>query len=1030
MQQTPRDWENPRLTNRNRLPARSYTFSYMEREPALTYKRQNSKWFMPLNGVWKFNYVPTPYEAPTDFHTEAFDATKWDDLPVPSNWQMHGYGRPHYTNVRYPFPVDPPHVPTENPTGLYRREFFVPETWDGQRIRLRFEGVDSAFQAWVNGHKVGFSKGSRLPAEFDVTDLVRPGHNVIAVRVHQWSDGSYCEDQDMWWLSGIFRDVYLIASPRTHMFDVGVQTTLSHKGGHVTIKTRVLNTGETNFSGSVRARLFDVNMHESGIASSKVDAAADGLADVELSIDVSAPHAWTAETPYLYKLLLALSDEDDKDIEFVPLRVGFRQVEIRDGVLLVNGSPIKFKGVNRHEHHMDTGRAVPLEAMRQDIEIMKRHNINAVRTSHYPDDPRWYDLCDEYGLYLIDECDLETHGFELIKDWHGNPTDDPEWEDACVDRMERMVMRDRNHPSVILWSLGNEAHLGCNHHAMAELARKLDPGRPIHYEGDRALEIADVYSRMYPHVSEVERIGKGDGNVECGGKTLTPEQYSRVPFVMCEYAHAMGNGPGGLLEYWQAIYEYPRLCGGFIWEWIDHGIRTRTEDGREFFAYGGDFGEEPHDGNFICDGLVFPNRVPSPGLTEYKKVIEPVQIQAIDASVGRFKVRNMYDFLTIDHLAMCWKVEVDGKVIDSDSARLPAVKPRETADFELPIKHITQSGNHCYVTLSIRLASDTPWASAGHELAWAQYELPIKRPILRPRHSAPVHLKESANTLRADCGTTMIEFDTVRAVLKRWQVNGQDLLVNGPRLNFWRATTDNDRSWDNAGPWRQAGLSTLTHRTDSLQMNVEEPGLVIKARTRVAPPIMDHGFECEYTYTLLRCGDLSIEVKGTPQGQWPESLPRIGLQMGIPKSLEYVMWFGRGPGESYPDSKQAGRFGLWSAMVDELLTPYVLPQENGNRSDVSWVSFTSSDEQGFVVLGEPTLNFSAHRYTPMDFEKARHPHELKQRDFINVNLDYAHQALGSASCGPRPWEKYVLKPHEFTFSLKLRPCITRKVGEK
>ncbi|WP_229776907.1 glycoside hydrolase family 2 TIM barrel-domain containing protein, partial [Alicyclobacillus cellulosilyticus] len=716
------DWENHQVLHRHRLPARACFVPFSDETSALAHDRALSDRIMLLNGMWKFHYAAAPAYVPAAFAEPGFDASDWADLPVPSHWQLHGYGRPHYTNVIYPFPVDPPRVPSDNPTGCYRRTFILPESWAGDVIHLRFEGVDSAFHVFVNGQLAGYSQGSRLPSEFDITELVHPGENVIAVAVYQWSDGSYLEDQDMWWLSGIFRDVYLLRRPHLHLWDWFAQPSLdaAYRDGTLAVTAKVRNQGRTQVSGArLHGRLLDASGQEVAAGVSEVPAAGPGQeAAAALSLVVREPRKWSAEDPYLYHLVLTL-EADGQVLEVVAGRVGFRQIELKGGQLLVNGVPILFRGVNRHEFHPDFGRAVPYEAMVADIRLMKQHNINAVRTSHYPDDPRWYDLCDEYGLYVIDEADLETHGFHPLGAWN-RLSDDPAWEAAYVDRMERMVHRDKNHPCVILWSLGNESGYGRNHEAMAACARAIDPTRLIHYEGDREAKTADVVSTMYTSVPELRQLGE---------RTDIPK-----PHILCEYAHAMGNGPGGLREYWEAFYQYPRLQGGFVWEWCDHGIRTRTPDGREYFAYGGDFGDEPNDGNFVIDGLVFPDRVPSPGLIEYKKVIEPVHVTPVDLAAGVIRVHNRYDFLSLDHLVMVWSIEAEGRVVQSGTAALPHIPAGVSAEVRLPYRWPAAAVPGCaqpggaqgehWLHVRFLLAAATPWADAGHEVAWAQLALP------------------------------------------------------------------------------------------------------------------------------------------------------------------------------------------------------------------------------------------------------------------------------------------------------------------
>jgi beta-galactosidase/evolved beta-galactosidase subunit alpha len=991
------DWENPQLVHRNRLPARAYTFPYPDEVAALAGR---TPWVQSLNGTWKFHYAATPAEAPA---VDA-NATGWNDLPVPSHWQMHGFGRPHYTNYNYPFPVDPPRVPTENPTGSYRRQFTVPADWRGRRILLRFEGVDSAFHVWVNGREVGFSKGSRLPAEFDVTKHVHVGKpNTIAVRVYQWSDGTYLEDQDMWWLSGIFRDVLLIALPAAHIWDIVTQT------NDDSVAVRVQANG-----GRVEARLLDADGREVARGSGK-----------KMKLPVQSPRKWSAEDPYLYTLFVTLKDTTGHVAQVTPGRVGFRKVEINAGVFLINGVPVKLKGVNRHEFHTEHGRAVPVAAMIEDIQLMKRHNINCVRTSHYPNDPRWYDLCDEYGLYVVDECDLETHGFNALQ-WRRNPPADPVWKAACVDRMVRMVQRDKNHPSVIMWSLGNEAHFGGNHAAMARQTRALDSSRPIQYEGDQHAEVTDVISRMYSHIDYLKKIGAGKEPIEevsqYGKVKLTTKSYTRKPFFLCEYAHAMGNGPGGLLEYWDTIYRYPRLMGGCIWEWCDHGIRQRTADGREYFAYGGDFGDQPNDGNLVCDGLVFPDRRPSPGLTEYGKIIEPVKVEMLNLKIGRFRLVNRYDFLSLDHLCLHWNVTAEGAVVQRGTVTMPSVPAHKSGTIHIPF---VMPVGAAYLNLSFTLAGDTAWAKRGHEVAWAQFALPTQPAAVRPPPVRPVSISENGNDLRLRGAKFELVFDRVRAVITNWRVQDRSMLQTGPRLNFWRAPTDNDsRGWAGniASEWRKAGLHWLQHRVDQVVVHRLGNGAArITAQVRIAPPIHGRAFRCEYKYTVTGDGAVLIAVHGMPEGDWPEMLPRIGLQLTVPVEFHRFAWFGRGPGESYSDTKQANRFGWWQAGLDKLYTPYVFPQENGNRTDVRWVSLTNQRGTGFRAVGQPTLDFSAHRFTTADFEKAQHTYDLVPRNFITLNLDYRQNGIGSCSCGPRPWPQYWLKPEEFRFAVRLAP---------
>jgi beta-galactosidase len=907
---------------------------------------------LSLDGDWAFRLSATA-QAPLDFVAEAFDDASWDRLPVPSHWQLHGYGAPAYTNVVYPFPVEPPNVPDENPTGDYLRRFAVPGEWAGMDAVLRFEGVDSCLRAWLNGVELGEAMGSRLPTEFDVGELLRPGEdNVLAVRVHQWSEGSYLEDQDMWWLSGIFRSVTLVARPAEALDDVFVHAGYDHTSG----------TGTLRVDTDVPAR---VTVPELGI-----DVAAGETVE-------AAVEPWSAELPRLYDAEVASAGER------VRLRIGFRTVVVEDALLKINGRPILFRGVNRHEFDPDHGRAVSEEVMRRDVLLMKAHNLNAVRTSHYPPHPRFLELCDELGLYVIDECDLETHGFFLLE-WRGNPSDDPRWEDAFVDRMRRTVERDKNHPSIVMWSLGNESGSGSNLSAMAAWARERDPSRPLHYEHDWSCRDVDVYSRMYAPHDEVDAIGRG-------------EQHPDLPFILCEYAHAMGNGPGGLSEYQELFERHPRCQGGFVWEWIDHGLRQGDR-----YAYGGDFGEPLHDGNFVADGLLFPDRTPSPGLLEFKKVIEPVRITG---DAGRLRIANLHDFRDLSHLTFPWTLEEEGVAVAEGVLEFDPPVAGETAEVALP--ELPSTRGESWLTVRAVLAADESWAPAGHEVAWGQLQL---TPALEPGVQGGGEAVAGGAFVSLGPG----RFDAATGVLARLG----DLALDGPRLDVWRAPTDNDTGTH--GPeqleaaWRALGLHRVRHRVLAVEPGPD--GLVVRTRAGMAGS--DAGLLTTYTWALDGDG-LRLTVDVVPEGEWTVPLPRLGLRLALPAALDRVEWFGRGPGEAYRDTRRAARVGRFAASVDELQTPYVRPQENGNRAEVRWATLTGSDGAGLRVEGRPHIELTARRWTSEDLDAATHTPELVPRDRIWVNLDHAQQGIGTASCGPGVLPQHRLEVEPTTFALRL-----------
>lgn len=917
-----------------------------------------------LGGSWRFLLSPAVDAAPEGIERDDFDDGGWADLQVPGHWQLAGHGAPAYTNVRYPFPVDPPHVPSDNPTGDHRLVFDLPDDWPDGPAVLRFDGIDSCGRVWLNGAELGVTKGSRLPTEFDVGPLLRRRGNVLAVRVHQWSAGSYLEDQDMWWLSGIFRDVTLLARPAGGVRDFTVDAGYDHLTGRGTLRV--------DADSGVR-----VSVPELGIVGLPAGQLAE-VADVE---------PWSAEAPRLYE------GEIHTEAERVPVRIGFRTVAVEDGQLKVNGRRIVFRGVNRHEFHPESGRVVPREFAVADIELMKRHNVNAVRTSHYPPDSAFLDLCDTYGLWVIDENDVETHGFSEL-DWQGNPSDDPRWADAYLDRMRRMVERDKNHPSVVMWSLGNEAGTGRNLAAAAEWTHRRDPTRPVHYEGDTDCSYTDVHSRMYASHDEVDRIGQG---VE------GPERVRERPFILCEFGHAMGNGPGGLLEYRDLFERHPRCQGGFVWEWLDHGMAQHDAEGRDYFAYGGDFGEPLHDGNFVIDGLVRPDRTPSPALAEFAKVFEPVRITAVD---GALRVTNHYDILSTEHLDFSWVLEEEGIEVAHGALTVPPVAAGAATD--LPLPGLPATAKESWLTVRAALGADTPWARAGHVVAWGQTRTAPAPAQAAPATGAAPHL--TATELRLGPGV----FDPLTGRLTA--LGG--LPVEGPRLDLWRAPTDNDRGSGDPeeARWRAAGLHRLQHRV----VAVEPLGDALVVRTRVAPPGLGFGMRADYRWSADG-QRLRLDLDVHPDGAWPCTLPRLGLRMALPAALGAAEWFGRGPGEAYADSRQAARVGRFTGTVDALQTPYVFPQENGNRIDLRWLRLTSDDGAGLRVDGEAPFAFTARRWTSEQLDAATRTTDLVPGDTIVLNLDLAQNGLGSASCGPGVLPQYRLQPESASLTLTFTP---------
>ncbi len=927
---------------------------------------------LSLDGEWAVRWSDSPATAPVDLTDSDLDIASWDRIPVPSSWPMQGHGAPLYTNKRFPFPVEPPHVPDDNPVGDHAIRF---DWTPGGRTLLRLDGVDAAGSLFVNGILVGTTRGSRLVHEFDVTDAVRPGPNLLIVRVAQWVATSYLEDQDMWWLPGIFRSVTVLDRPAGGIRDVRVEADWAEGIGTLRVQVDGEDDGEDDAEG-IRIRVPELGLD---------------LAPGEPASVAAAP--WSAESPRLYDL------EVVSPAETARLRIGFRTVRVEGVRLLVNDRPLLLRGVNRHEHHPDLGRVVPREVVEHELRLMKQHNVNAIRTSHYPPHPDFPALADELGFWVILECDFETHGFEYV-DWHGNPTDDPAYETALRDRMARTVERDRNHPSVVMWSLGNESHTGGNIAAMADEARRRDASRPLHYEGDRSSEHVDVYSRMYAHPEEVALIGRGE---EEPLDDVALDAHRRgMPFVLCEYAHAMGNGPGGLAEYQELFESSDRLIGGFIWEWLEHGIRRHTADGREFSAYGGDFGEQVHDGNFVADGLVDADRRPRPGLADVAKVFSPVRLEALDDGIT---VENRHDIVDLSHLRGVWSLGGAQGPFD-----LPHIGPGESATVALP----PEARGPGVLTVAAVLASDTMWAAAGHQVGWAQTGAYARRPLPEPS-AEPV-----AEGRRIRLGPAAIDAVSGRLALG-------ELDFAGPELVLWRAPTDNDLGAGHAAPstgryldapeaqdWEAAELPRLTTRV--LGVDVEPHAVVV--RSRVAPAVFGWGVLVELRYESD--GDaVALGVRVQPDGAWPCTWARVGLRIHLPFSPS-ARWTGLGPDQAYPDTGLGQRLGTWNATLEQLRTDYVRPQESGSRAEVTELELTDAAGSGLRITGDG-FAFTANPWTDAELAAAPHPTDLPTpADGCWLTIDLARHGVGTAACGPGVLPSYRLEPTSVEGRIALR----------
>ena len=928
---------------------------------------------------------------------------------------------------------------------------------------MRFEGVDSAYHVWVNGEGIGYGQGSRNASEFDISEYIRSGDgekNTLRVKVYQWSDGSYIEDQDMWWLSGIFRDVYLIAFPKkAHIEDYFIRTELDDNYKDAEIKFTVW--GHFTCAVKVTMSLYDVNGQQ------KVSPQSWDLRSYAIVHDngfkVSTPSKWTAENPHLYTLTIILS-ADEEVLQEITQPIGFRKVELKDGLVHVNGRPILFKGVNRHDHHPRFGRAVPIEFIKKDLLLMKQHNVNAVRCSHYPNHPSLVSFANSIGLYVMDEADLECHGMGV--DMAHNLSNNPTWKASYLDRMHQLVQRDKNNPSVIIWSLGNESYSGENHVEMYKWAKRFDSTRLVHYEGDHAYAASDICSSMYNSVDDIVSMASSD-----------EQKYKEKPILLQEYGHAMGNGPGALQEYQDAFYKYRRLQGGFIWEWANHGLLKQVGDGsgRAFYAYGGDFGDEPNDKNFVCDGLCTSDHLPGPGLVELKKVYEPITVTMKNNALI---VRNQYDFISLKDLQYTWTISRFSP--DGEERQLVSQTENIIGDisgpgsefaigpFDQSITKWDLSHPETWLNIAFRPQSKLPWAECGHEIAWADFrldndQLVIRKPPIEP-NSSSLRVSELDGVLHIGASDFAIAFDLIRAKMLTWSYRGVELICEdaGPRLSFWRAPTDNDKPRA-ANTWRGWGLHRMRQQVRDVHYgHVEDSGLFeIVVQSYNAPPVIAWGFETITTYTIPSNGKISIHVSAKPTGNPPSILPRIGLEMMLPLDWTTAQWFGLGPGQTYRDMKQAGKIGVWKRDVDDMMVDYDMPQENGNRAETRWVKVT--DERGIGIKailergtsqstasaqhsksssadtrasdtwqlvdrlkenidgssGRPGFDFAVSRYTAEDLNQAQHPYELKGSDGIIFRIDDDHHGLGSASCGPDTLERHQLKMREFDFTVRL-----------
>ena len=1017
--------ENPRLISENKLKAHATLYSFDNVKDALIGDRDKSEYIQMLNGTWKFYYAENDKNAPNKFYQKEYDARAWDNIDIPSCWEMKGYGTPIYTNVVYPFPVNPPHIERENPVGSYIREFSIPEGWTKRDVILHFGGVSSAFYLWVNGEYVGYSQGSRLPAEFDITSFLKKGKNKLAVKVYRWCDGSYLEDQDHWRMSGIHREVFLMARPKVRIEDFAVRTRLDQNYQHAQFQIRpeIKNLHKKDLKNWILdAQLF--NAKGKNVLSKPMEISANRISNEYypqrdnvyfgmMEQEVENPVKWTAETPYLYTMILTLKDPEGKVIEAVSSKVGFREIENKDGMLLVNGKPVKLKGVNRHDHNQVNGKTVSRANMQKDMDLLKQFNFNAVRTSHYPNDPYFYELCDRYGIYVIDEANIETHGLG------GYLSNKQEWNYAFMDRVIRMAKRDKNHPSIIYWSLGNESGCGPNHAAAAGWIKDFDPTRLIHYEGAQGDHehpayvkpgskkklaymanptdpaYVDVISRMYPTPKQLEGLANSP--------------YIKRPIMMCEYAHAMGNSVGDLKAYWDLVYEYPNLIGGFIWDWMDQGILQTDKNGRQYWAYGGDFGDKPNDGNFCINGVVAPDQTAKPALWECKKVFQPIKTTAFDLEKYEFTIFNRHHFINTSQFDLQWEIMSDGKTIQKGKFIAPECLPGNSVHLKLPVQKINMlAGKEYVLEINFLLRHTQVWANKGYEVAWNQFILPNTKVchMVKSKKSR-LSIQQDKDICKITGNGFQLQFKKSKGSLFSYKVKGKEVFTQELRPNFWRVPTDNDKG----AKWMTKAVYAWKEAAENMELitwKIEQKENLILLIGKYNIPIDSSVLSLQYEITST--GNIKVDMQINKKNN-VTYLPRFGMQCSISKDYSKLSFYGKGPHESYWDRKTGARLGLYAMKSSDIAYDYVRPQENGNRSDVRWLEMTTK-KHTLRIQGIPSFDFSVWPYSMENLEKATHINELNKADAYILNIDFKQFGLG----GDNSWSSIAIAHPEYRLS--------------
>jgi len=1015
-QKTQNDWENPRVFQINKEYPVATFLPYADEATAIVDNYAKSPYYQLLSGKWKFHWVPKPADRPLDFYKENYDVSKWKEIKVPSNWEIEGYGIPIYTNIQYPFPLNAPFIPhNDNPVGSYRRDFTIPASWEGRRTYLHFASGTAAMYVWVNGQKVGYSQVTKSPAEFDITKYVRKGKNTLAVEVYRWSDGSYLEDQDFWRLSGIDNDVYLYSTPQLRIVDFFAHPDLdaSYKNGLLSVDVKLKNSLSAAMKNQVvEVTVLDENNKKIASQTAKLDVPANDVANTVITKTVTAPKLWNAETPNLYTLLLTLKNDQGKIVEATSCKIGFRKIEIKDGQLLVNGVHILIKGTNIHELDEFEGQHVGTELMMKDIRTMKQNNLNAVRMSHYPHCVDWYKLCDKYGLYLVDEANLESHGFGYGKE---NPAFHEEWFEAHKDREYRLVERDKNHPSVIIWSMGNECSNGTVFQDVYKWIKQRDTSRPVQFEQAGQGNNTDIVCPMYPGIDYM--------------KSYASKLQTR-PFIMCEYAHAMGNGTGNFQEYWDIIESSKNMQGGFIWDWVDQGLHEKDANGKMYYAYGGDLGAEGyhHDENFNCNGLVAPDRTPHPGLFEVKKSYQYIQFRVKNLNEGLITVKNMFDFTDLSGYNFKWELFRSGKKEGEGTFDLDlAPKGEKDVKLALPALQGTLKTEY-FLNVYAYTKKATDVIPAGHEVAREQLAFPLNDYFDEPAFLFDPNkpkVTTQDNFVKIEAGKVVLVFNKRNGSLDNYTVNGKRVIEQGPEINFWRGPTDNDFGNNmvrKSSIWRAAGDNK---RLQDFTVKADDDGNVVSITVKYL--LTDISSDYTLTYTVNGNGTLMIEAAYTAGANELPEMPRFGMLFTLPQAMDNFSYYGRGPWENYSDRKFSSFVGEYKLKVSEQEMPFVRPQEFGNRTDVRWLTLTDATGHGIRVEGLQPLSVSALNNSPEDFDpgltkKQQHPKDVFKRFNVTLAVDLVQRGVGGDnSWGALPHQPFRLLDKTYKYGFVISP---------